>query len=194
MQERWKRRNRTRNPEYYLQNGHGTRTIFRHSPAAAEERAAVKWSARSCSRSASCRASKTGGHCGARPSQPGRRRQSGRSVCPGEHDPGPRFESRGPHLRHVVTLDIPDAVLGTKLLVPTVDSEVKVRIPPGTQPGTVIPLHGHGLPVFGSSEWGNLYVEVRVQVPERLNRKERGLYRQLRRLKHEQKQPLHDEP
>jgi molecular chaperone DnaJ len=75
-----------------------------------------------------------------------------------------------------------DAVLGTELAVPTLDGPTTVTIPPGTQPDTVLRLHGKGLPEFGGRSRGDLYLRVHVHVPDRLSPKERDLYERLRTL------------
>jgi molecular chaperone DnaJ len=94
--------------------------------------------------------------------------------------PNPRFERRGPHLWHTETIEVPDAVLGTHLEIPTLDGQATVSIPPGTQPDTVLRLRGKGLPEFGGTGRGDLYLIVRLHVPETLAPEERQLYQQLR--------------
>jgi molecular chaperone DnaJ len=97
--------------------------------------------------------------------------------------PDPRFERHGADLWRSETLEIPDAVLGTELAVPTLDDPITVTVKAGTQPGTVLRLHGKGLPVFGGSGRGELYVRVQVRVPEHVSREERKLYGRLRALR-----------
>jgi molecular chaperone DnaJ len=96
--------------------------------------------------------------------------------------PDPRFERRGIHLWRTETIEVADAVLGTKLEVPTLDGHVTVSIPPGTQPGTVLRLHGKGLPEFQGKKRGDLYLSVQVRVPQKLTPEERRLYERLRAL------------
>lgn len=94
--------------------------------------------------------------------------------------PDPRFEREGPDLWRVETIAVPDAVLGTKLDVPTLDGPAVVAVPPGTQPGAVLRLRGKGLPEFGRSRRGDLHVRLQVEVPQRLSTEERQLYERLR--------------
>jgi DnaJ-class molecular chaperone len=75
-----------------------------------------------------------------------------------------------------------DAVLGTELEVPTLDGPTTVTIPPGTQPDTVLRLHGKGLPTFGSDKRGDFYLRLHVHVPDRLSPTERDFYQRLRAL------------
>jgi len=94
------------------------------------------------------------------------------------HDP--RFERHGRDLSRVETIDVVDAVLGRDVEVPTLDGDVTVKVAPGTQPETVLRLRGKGLPRFGGGAPGDLYVQIKVHVPERLSDRERRLFEQLR--------------
>jgi len=96
--------------------------------------------------------------------------------------PDPRFERRGPHLWRVELIEIPDAVLGIKIDVPTLHGKATVNVPPGTQPDSVMRLHGEGLPRPGASQRGNLYITVRLHVPETLDDEQRELYQRLQKL------------
>ncbi|NIQ23712.1 MAG: J domain-containing protein, partial [Pseudomonas stutzeri] len=69
--------------------------------------------------------------------------------------PDPRFQRRGADLWRGITLDVADAVLGTKVKVPTLpDGEVEVTIPPGTQSDEIFRVRGKGLPRFGEKGTG----------------------------------------
>ena len=68
-----------------------------------------------------------------------------------------------------------DAVLGTEVDVETVDGEVTMKIPAGTQPGTNFKLSGHGAPRLGSDERGPHIVTVNVEIPRNINRKQKEL-------------------
>jgi molecular chaperone DnaJ len=92
----------------------------------------------------------------------------------------PRFERHGRDLYRVETIDAVDAVLGTSIAVPTLDGEVTVKVPAGTQPGTMLRLRGKGLPGFGGGGRGHLILSLQVRVPTRLTDEERRLYEQLR--------------
>jgi molecular chaperone DnaJ len=94
----------------------------------------------------------------------------------------PRFERDGTDLWRMEKVRIADAVLGTSLEVPTLDGPVTVTIPPGTQPDAVLRVRGKGLPEFGGKERGDLYLRVRVHVPDRLATEERKLWERLRDL------------
>ncbi|HUK39679.1 MAG TPA: DnaJ C-terminal domain-containing protein, partial [Candidatus Acidoferrales bacterium] len=70
--------------------------------------------------------------------------------------PDSRFERDGPNLWHREELSVADAVLGTSLDTPTLNGRLKVTIPPGTQPNSVLRLKGKGLPEFGGKGKGDL--------------------------------------
>jgi molecular chaperone DnaJ len=96
--------------------------------------------------------------------------------------PDARFERRGADLWRTETIPVTDAVLGATLQVPALEGNATVTVPPGTQPDTVLRLGGKGLPEFERGQRGDLYVVVRVRVPDRLAAKERQLYERLRAL------------
>ena len=68
-----------------------------------------------------------------------------------------------------------DAVLGTEVDVETVDGEVTMKVPAGTQPGTNFKLSGHGAPRLGSDGRGPHIVTVNVEIPKNINRKQKEL-------------------
>ena len=73
-------------------------------------------------------------------------------------------------------LSIPQAVLGCDIEVPTVDGRAKVKIPAGTQPGTVMRLRGKGIPqVQGYSRGmkGDELINISVYMPQTLSKDEK---------------------
>lgn len=93
--------------------------------------------------------------------------------------PDPCFERDGANLWRSETITVADAVLGTELTVPTLGHPAEVTIPPGTQPDTVLRVRGKGLPEFGGRQHGDLYLRIRVHIPEHPSVEERELYRRL---------------
>jgi molecular chaperone DnaJ len=97
--------------------------------------------------------------------------------------PDPRFQRDGADLWREEVLPVIDAVLGSRLEVSTLEGgKAQVDIPAGIQPDTVLRLRNKGLPRFGGKEKGDLYLRVKVRVPEKLDREERELYERLRAL------------
>jgi hypothetical protein len=68
------------------------------------------------------------------------------------------------------------------LSVPTLDGPTKLTIPAATQPNTLLRLRGKGLPEFGGTRRGDLFVTVCVHIPENLNPEQRELYQRLAAL------------
>jgi hypothetical protein len=85
----------------------------------------------------------------------------------------------GNDLIYNLMLDIPTAVLGGKVEVPTVDGKARVTIKPGTQPGSILRLRGKGLPSPERYGSGDLLVNVMVYMPEKLNEKEKEAFTML---------------
>lgn len=85
----------------------------------------------------------------------------------------PDFERDGDDLYKSVDITFPIAALGSTIKVKTLDKEVELKIPAGTQSGTRFRIIGEGMPHLQSSRKGNLYVEVKVTVPKRLKEEQK---------------------
>ncbi len=87
----------------------------------------------------------------------------------------PLFHREGSDI--VVEKDIAfvDAALGGETNIPTIDGEVKIKIPAGTQPNTLVRLSGKGVPHVRGSGRGDQYVKLKVTVPKNLTRRQREL-------------------
>jgi molecular chaperone DnaJ len=97
--------------------------------------------------------------------------------------PDPRFERHGDDLYAGISITLPDAALGTKVSVPCLGGEaVQVTIPPGTQSGTHLRLHGKGMPKVTGRGKGDLYLVVEVRTPTDLTARQRELLEELSRL------------
>lgn len=90
-----------------------------------------------------------------------------------------RFLRDGNDLVTIVDVPAPRAALGAVVPVPTLDGDVPVEIPAGTQPGETITLGGRGMPPIGRGRTGDLRVVVDVTVPRRLSRRQRELMEDL---------------
>ncbi len=71
------------------------------------------------------------------------------------------------------------AVLGDEVKVKTIDKDVTLKIPAGTQPGKVFKLKGYGVNKLHSDERGDHFVKINVVIPAKLNKKEKQLYQNL---------------
>ncbi len=100
--------------------------------------------------------------------------------------PHPFFERRGDDLYTVVPVTVPEASLGAKVEVPTIDGRARVRIPPGTDSGKKLRLREKGAPSAGrAGKRGDQIVEVQIVVPRPEDEKLRELLRDLAKVDHQ---------
>ena len=92
----------------------------------------------------------------------------------------PDFEVDNHDLIHEIELAPWEAVLGAQVRVPTLESPVSIKVPPGTQSGQRLRVRGRGLPQHGGTR-GDLLVGVRIEVPKTVTENERRLWEQLAR-------------
>jgi len=97
-------------------------------------------------------------------------------VDVGEH---PIFQREGGDIYITQKIPFTVAVLGGVIKVPTTDGEVKLRIRPGTQSGTIIRLRGKGVRSPSAFSRGDQYVKIVVEVPTKLTREQKELLRKL---------------
>ena len=90
-----------------------------------------------------------------------------------------RFVRDQEDLHTVIDVPAPLAALGTTVQVPSLDGDVAVEIPAGTQPGEIITLRARGLPPLQRGRTGDLHVHVNVVIPRKLNREQRDLLERL---------------
>ena len=88
------------------------------------------------------------------------------------------FERRGDNILYEAQISFPEAALGTKLDVPTLDGEAKLKIPAGTQSGTVFRLKGKGIPHLNGWGKGDQFVNVVVQTPTKLTKQQKKLLKE----------------
>lgn len=93
-----------------------------------------------------------------------------------EHE---QFERQGNNLYASVPITFAQAALGAEISVKTLNGEQSLKIPTGTQTGTVFRVRGQGMPVLGSRGRGDLFVAVSVVTPTMLTREQRNLLEQL---------------
>jgi molecular chaperone DnaJ len=102
-----------------------------------------------------------------------------------EVKPHKLFERRGDDIYLEKEIDVVTAVLGEEITVPTLHGDVKVKVKPGTQPGTILRLTSKGAPKLRGSGNGNQYVQLKIVVPSRLSKKQRELWEKLEQVKGE---------
>lgn len=93
-----------------------------------------------------------------------------------EHD---QFERQGNNLYASVPVTFAQAALGAEISVKTLSDAQSLKIPAGTQTGTIFRVRGQGMPVLGGRGRGDLFVAVSVVTPTMLTREQRKLLEQL---------------
>jgi molecular chaperone DnaJ len=86
------------------------------------------------------------------------------------------FQRDGADLFCRVPISMVTAALGGEFTVPTLDnSDAKVKVPEGTQSGKQFRLRHKGMPVLRSRDVGDLYIQVVVETPQKLTKRQREL-------------------
>ena len=96
--------------------------------------------------------------------------------------PHPLFIRQGQDLYSNHSLDLYTAILGGDTDIKTLTGDVKVRVKPGTQPGTKIRLKGKGLPVYKSSQIGDLIVTYDIKIPQNLSPAQVEIFKKLKEI------------
>jgi len=92
------------------------------------------------------------------------------------------FQRDGADIFCRVPISMTTAALGGEFQVPTIDGgKTKVKVPEGTQTGKQFRLKGKGMPVLRSTRIGEMYIQVAVETPRNLNRKQRELLEEFER-------------
>src|SRR5919199_5551917 len=96
-----------------------------------------------------------------------------------EHE---RFERQGSNLYTSVPVTFAQAALGAEITVETLNGTQPLKIPAGTQTGTIFRVKGQGMPVLGGRGHGDLFVSVTLRTPTTLTREQRRLLEELARI------------
>ena len=100
------------------------------------------------------------------------------------------FQRDGADLHCRVPISMVTAALGGEFEVPSIDgSQVRVKVPGGTQVGRRFRLSGKGMPVLRSKQSGDMYVQVAVETPQNLTKRQRELLVEFEKLSSEHTQP-----
>ncbi|MBI5045002.1 MAG: DnaJ domain-containing protein [Candidatus Levybacteria bacterium] len=86
-----------------------------------------------------------------------------------------RFHREGSDIITEETISFPQAVLGSEIKVETVEGEVTIKIPAGTQPETLIRLREKGIQRLRSSSKGDHYVRIKIDIPKNISKKQREI-------------------
>ncbi|KQR72506.1 DnaJ C-terminal domain-containing protein [Pedobacter sp. Leaf176] len=95
----------------------------------------------------------------------------------------PKFKRKGNDIHIQEEVDLYTAILGGEKIIETLNGKVKLNIPAGTQPDTILRLKGKGFPVYKKeNQFGDLYVKWQIKLPIKLNAKQKDLFEQLSKL------------
>ncbi|MBN1179640.1 MAG: molecular chaperone DnaJ [Anaerolineae bacterium] len=94
-------------------------------------------------------------------------------------EPHPHFRRRGNDLVLELNINVSQAALGTRVKIPTLEGEEEIDIAPGTQMGAILRLRGRGVPHLRRSSRGDLLVLIRVEVPTKLTKRQKELFKEL---------------
>jgi molecular chaperone DnaJ len=100
------------------------------------------------------------------------------------------FQRDGADLHSRVPISMVNAALGGEFEVPTIAGDMaRVKVPAGTQTGRRFRLHGKGMPVLRSKQVGDMYVQVIVETPQNLTKRQKELLTEFERLSSTDTQP-----
>lgn len=100
------------------------------------------------------------------------------------------FQRDGADLHCRVPISMATAALGGEFEVPSIDGgKARVKVPGGTQTGRRFRLTSKGMPVLRSKQTGDMYVQVAVETPQNLTKKQRELLAEFEKLSSEETQP-----
>jgi DnaJ-class molecular chaperone len=97
----------------------------------------------------------------------------------GEH---PYFTRKGDNIYCTIPVTVPEAAIGAKIEVPTIEGKAVLRIPPGTQSGVKFRLREKGVPSLRGNVRGDQYVEVRIVLPKIISEDTKAVLREYARL------------
>ncbi|MCS7168782.1 MAG: J domain-containing protein [Gemmatales bacterium] len=95
--------------------------------------------------------------------------------------PHPLLRREGHDLIVPVPISLQEAVFGGKIDVPGLDETLTVTVPPGVSSGQRLRIRGHGLPIPGTNQRGDLYAELRIVLPKTLDEESRRLLEEFAR-------------
>ena len=103
-----------------------------------------------------------------------------------EEEPHPELIRDENDLIYNLLLTVSQAALGDSVEVPTIDGRARIKIEPGTQPGTALRLRGKGLPAVQGYGYGkgDIVVNISVYIPEHLTKEEKKAFEMMKDSDH----------
>ncbi len=102
------------------------------------------------------------------------------------------FQRDGADIFCELPIDYPTAVLGDVVPVPTITGKAKMKIPPGTQNGTILRMKGKGMPSLRGGGRGDQHVKIFIEVPKSISREQRQLMEKYKELADKSSHPIID--
>ncbi len=100
------------------------------------------------------------------------------------------FKRDGADLYARIPITMSTAALGGEFEVPTLDGgKARVKVTPGMQPGQKVRLKGKGMPILRTNKFGDLYVQLDVEIPQNLSKKQRELLKEFQKISKEDNSP-----
>lgn len=106
-----------------------------------------------------------------------------------EEEEHPQLKRDGSNILFDLYISFADAILGTEVMVPTVNGKAKIKIEPGTQGGKVLRLRNKGIPDINGYRTGDQLVNVNIWTPQKLSKEEKEAVEKLRDSKNFEPQP-----
>ena len=100
------------------------------------------------------------------------------------------LEREGTDLHCVIPISVVQAALGTEITVPTLEGEHVLKVSEGTQTGAKFKIRGKGVPELNGRGRGDLYVQMKVQTPTKLNKRQRELLEELQQTLSVENKPV----
>ncbi len=97
-------------------------------------------------------------------------------------EPSKIYERRGDDLVVNVPVSYPIAALGGEVEVPTPEGAVSLKVPSGTEDGKLLRIKGRGVQRLKGSGQGDVLARIRIEVPKKVNKKERELLEELKKV------------
>lgn len=104
---------------------------------------------------------------------------SGDLIVVFEEQPHEYFVRNNDDIIYDLYINYPQAVLGSEVDVPTLKGKAKLKIDPGTQPGKLLRMRDKGIKHLNESGYGDQLVKINIDVPKKINSKEKELLKEL---------------
>ena len=100
-------------------------------------------------------------------------------------NPHHKFVREGDNIKFKVKVPLTKAILGSEIDVSTLHGQVRMKVPEGTQPNSVFRLKGKGMPNLRTKRLGDEFVEIEIEIPTNLSRKEQKIIKEFAILRRE---------